>query len=77
MKGQEAQILRSGAYAYVPANHQHQETCLEDCMYYVIREGAADVHYVDEGGKEISPQSALEAVSEHVAGAESGHQNSR
>ena len=65
MKGQAAEVLRSGSYAYVPANHQHQETCLEDCMYYVIREGAADVHYVDGVGKEISPQVALAAVGEH------------
>ena len=31
MKGLEARVPRSGSYAYVPANHQHQETCLEDC----------------------------------------------
>lgn len=67
MKGHDAQVLRSGSYAYVPANHQHQETCIEDCMYYVIREGAADVHYVDGIGKEISPQDALAAVGEHLA----------
>ena len=40
-------------------------------MYYVIREGAADVHYVEERGKEISPQVALAAVGERPAAAES------
>jgi quercetin dioxygenase-like cupin family protein len=40
MKGQPAQILSQGAYAYIPAEHKHQETCLDGCMYYVIREGA-------------------------------------
>ena len=70
MKGQKAQILRPGSYAYVPANHQHQETCVEDCMYYVIREGTADVHYLDGDGKEISPQIALARVGERPAAAE-------
>jgi quercetin dioxygenase-like cupin family protein len=71
MKGQQPQILRQGAYAYVPANHQHEESCLDGCTYYVIREGAADVHYVDAGGKEISPEVALAAVEEHLAAAAS------
>jgi quercetin dioxygenase-like cupin family protein len=67
MKGQSAQILSQGAYAYVPAEHQHQEICLEGCMYYVIREGPADVRYVDAAGKEISPEIALAAVGERPA----------
>lgn len=69
MKGQQPQTLTQGSYAYVPANHQHQETCLDGCMYYVIREGAADVHYVDGQGKEISTQLALAAVGERPADA--------
>ena len=64
MKGQQVQVLSQGSYAYVPANHQHQETCLDGCTYYVIREGIADVHYVDAAGKEISPDMALAAVGE-------------
>ena len=64
MKGQQAQTLTQGAYAYVPANHQHEESCLDGCTYYVIREGAADVHYVDALGKEISPEVALAVVGE-------------
>jgi len=71
MKGQQAQILSQGAYAYVPAKHQHEESCLDGCTYYVIREGAADVHYVDARGKEISPEVALAAVGERPATAES------
>lgn len=70
MKGQQTQTLTQGAYAYVPARHQHEESCLDGCTYYVIREGAADVHYVDERGKEISPEAALTAVGEHPAAAE-------
>ena len=67
MKGQQVQILTQGSYAYVPANHQHQEICVDGCTYYVIREGIADVHYVDAAGKEISPETALSAVGERLA----------
>jgi quercetin dioxygenase-like cupin family protein len=74
MQGQQAQILSQGSYAYVPAKHQHEETCLDGCSYYVIREDAADVHYVDAGGKEISPEVALAAVGERPATAESTRQ---
>jgi hypothetical protein len=70
MKGQQVQILSQGSYAYVSANHQHQETCLDGCTYYVIREGIADVHYVDEAGREIPPDKALAAVGERPAMAE-------
>jgi len=69
MKGQRAQILTQGSYAYVPAKHQHEESCLDGCTYYVIREGAADVRYVDASGKEISPDTALAAVGERPAAA--------
>lgn len=71
MRGQPAQILSEGAYAYVPTKHQHEESCLDGCTYYVIREDAADVHYVDARGKEISPEVALAAVEERPATAES------
>ncbi len=67
MKGQQVRVLRQGSYVYVPANHVHQETCLDGCTYYVVREGIADVHYVDASGKEISPRIALAAVGERLA----------
>ena len=67
MKGQQVQIPSQGSYAYVPANHLHQEICLDGCTYYVIREGIADVHYVDEAGREISSNHALTAVGERPA----------
>ena len=69
MKGQAAQVLTQGSYAYVPANHEHQESCLDGCLYYVIREGPADVHYVNQAGGEIAPNVALAAVGERLAAA--------
>lgn len=65
MKGQPLQLLTQGSYAYVPANHQHEESCLDGCTYYVMRDGITDVHYVDAAGKEISPETALSALGEH------------
>ena len=73
MKGHAAQILIQGAYAYIPAEHTHQETCLDGCMYFVIREGPADVRYVDGVGNEISSEIALAAIGEHPAKAVSSH----
>lgn len=71
MKGQEPQDLSQGSYAYVPAKHQRQEICLDGCMYYVVREGPADVHYINAQGKEISPEVALAAAGERAPAAES------
>ena len=67
MKGQPVQVLTQGSYAYVPANHQHQESCLDGCKYYVVREGAADVHYVNPAGSEIAAKIALAALGERPA----------
>ncbi len=69
MRGQPVQVLTQGSYAYVPANHQHQESCLDGCTYFVIREGAADVHYVNPAGNEIAPEIALAAIGEQAADA--------
>lgn len=74
MKGQPTQMLRQGSYAYIPARHQHEESCVDSCMYYVIRDGAADVHYVDGSGKEIPPEVALAAVGERPPAAASTQQ---
>jgi quercetin dioxygenase-like cupin family protein len=73
MKGQHTQTLTPGSYAYVPASHQHQENCLDGCRYFVIRDGAADIHYSDERGREISPEIALAAVGERPAAVASPH----
>lgn len=68
MKGQQVQTLTQGSYAYVPANHEHQESCLDGCLYYVIRQGPADIHYVSTVGEELSPQAALAAINERPPG---------
>ena len=65
MKGQPLQLLTQGSYAYVSANHRHEESCLDGCTYYVVRDGITDVRYVDAAGKEVSPETALAALGEH------------
>ena len=72
MKGRPLQLLTQGSYAYVPANHEHEESCVDGCIYYVVRDGVTDVHYVDATGKELSPETALAAVGEHPGGISSG-----
>ncbi len=74
MKGQQSQTVGQGAYAYIPSNHQHQLICPNGCSYYLSRDGASDIHYVDAAGNEISPETALAAVGEHPATAVSARQ---
>ena len=58
--------LRAGAFAVMPAHHQHQFRCTTACMLYVYSDTAFDIHYVNAQGTEISPDDALKAVKEKV-----------
>ncbi|MGH7770530.1 MAG: cupin domain-containing protein [Candidatus Binatia bacterium] len=51
--------LRAGAYAAIPGKHVHQATCSESCMFFNTTDGAFDIHYVDQAGKEITAEEAL------------------
>lgn len=66
-KGDEVKTMSQGAYISMPARHPHQLTCPNGCTLYSIRDGAADYHFVDTAGNEISPETALAAVGEHPA----------
>lgn len=61
MKDGKAAVLKPGAYAYVPARHQHVFTCQTACTFFVVSDAALDTHYVDAAGNEISMQEALKA----------------
>ncbi len=67
MKGEPEQTVSQGSFAYIPSQHQHQLTCPNGCTYYVSRDGASDIHYIDTAGNEISPAKALAAIGEHTA----------
>jgi len=64
MKGEQPQTVSAGMYAYIPANHVHQLTCKDDCTWYRMIDGPADIHYVDAAGKEIATDAALAAFGE-------------
>ncbi len=60
MKDAKPVIAGVGAYAYLPAKHAHQFTCLNGCMAFLTSDaGPFDTHYVDKDGKEISADQAL------------------
>jgi len=51
--------FRPGAYASLPAHHVHQARCSTTCAFFSISDGAFDIHYVDDAGKEISEEEAF------------------
>ena len=53
--------MQSGAYTSFPGHHVHQATCVSPCTMFVVSDAAFDIHYVDDGGKEIPPGQALKA----------------
>ena len=66
MKGLEARVPRSGSYTYVPANLQHQETCLEDCSTTLSAKVPPTFTTSTEVGRDFT-ELALTAVGERPA----------
>lgn len=59
MKGGSSSILGPGGYAMMPSKHVHRFTCTKACSAFVSSDAPFDIHYLDDGGKEISPDVAL------------------
>jgi quercetin dioxygenase-like cupin family protein len=61
MKGDDANsgVLGPGGFAMMPSKHVHRFTCNTACSAFVSADGAVDIHYVDAGGAEITPEVAL------------------
>ena len=59
MKGGGSAVLGPGGYAMMPSKHVHQFTCTSACSAFVTSDVAFDIHYVEAGGKEIPPETAL------------------
>lgn len=59
MKDAAAAALAAGDYVYLPGKHNHQFSCQASCTFFVVTEGAFDIHYVDKDGKEIPVEKAL------------------
>lgn len=64
MKDAKPITLKAGGFALMPSRHVHQFRCVTSCVFFVYSDGIFDTHYVDNGGKEISPDDALKAVGE-------------
>jgi quercetin dioxygenase-like cupin family protein len=52
-------ILGPGGYAMMPSKHVHQFTCTSACTAFVVSDAAFDIHYVDDKGTEVPPDTAL------------------
>jgi quercetin dioxygenase-like cupin family protein len=52
-------VLGPGGYVMMPGKHVHQFTCTSACSAFVSSDAAFDIHYINEGGAEISPDAAL------------------
>lgn len=59
MKDGSPVTVRAGDYLSLPSKHAHQFTCVAACKLFLVTDAAFDIHYVDAGGNEISPDDAL------------------
>ena len=59
--------LKAGGFALMPSHHPHQFRCLAECALYVYSDAAFDIHYLDPGGQEITPEAAMKAVKQMAA----------
>lgn len=64
MKDGKPTALRAGGFALMPSKHVHRFSCRTECMLFVHSDAAFDMHYVDDGGKELTPAEALKKVKE-------------
>jgi quercetin dioxygenase-like cupin family protein len=62
MKGDQPRLLKAGAFAIAPARHPHHLTCTTGCQFYVVTDGPLDIHYIDDGGAEISFEQAVKSA---------------
>lgn len=66
IKGGKPITLQAGGYAMLPAKHVHQFVCTRSCVFYVHSDAALDIHYVNDQGKDISPDEALKSVNDTI-----------
>ncbi len=60
--GNMSETVGSGDFVNLAEKHVHQFTCLQTCSFYIVTNGAFDIHYVDKDGKEIKVEDALKAA---------------
>jgi len=62
MKDGKPAAMHPGDYAYLPAKNVHQFKSATAVLMLNIPDDAFDIHYVDNSGKEISPDEALKTA---------------
>ena len=59
MKDSPSVTLKPESFLAVPPHHAMRFRCVTACELFVHTGGAFEIHYVDEKGNEITPESAL------------------
>jgi quercetin dioxygenase-like cupin family protein len=59
MKDGKPASMSAGDYAYLPPKSIHQFKAVTPVLMLDIPDAAFDIHYVDQDGKELSPEEAL------------------
>jgi quercetin dioxygenase-like cupin family protein len=61
IQGEKSVEVNSGDFVFIPSHHISQTTCLvpDPCIDFLYTDAAADMHFVDEAGAEISLDQAL------------------
>jgi quercetin dioxygenase-like cupin family protein len=64
MKGDKAMIAHRGDFLYMPPRHPHRATCsgTAPCLVFLTSDAAFDVHWIDDAGKEITLEAAMQKV---------------
>ena len=67
MKDGKPVTLKAGGFAMMPSKHVHRFKCTTACSIFIHSDAAFDMHYVDDAGKELTPEDALKSVKETPA----------
>lgn len=64
MKGDKAVVAHRGDFLYMPSHHAHRATCQGSapCLVFLTSDGAFDIHWIDDAGKEITLEAAMQKV---------------
>jgi len=61
MKDAKPAMLHASSFVSLPGKNTHEFSCVAACTFFIVTDGAFDIHYVDKDGKEISRQEALKS----------------
>jgi len=67
MKDGKPSSVHPGDYAYFPAKNVHQFSAKTAVLMVLIPDDKFDIHYVDNSGKELSPEEALKKAPKKAA----------